>query len=471
MNRSLAKRLRELHDLQRSMSSSPWSHNALELAIATILSVKVSTAEDSPLVWLLLIGPPGSGKTSIVQALKDSGPLVFVDQLTPESFLSGARDPKSNKLAKSLLPRLNGQCLVVKDLTTLLSGHHEKVRKVLGDLQSIYDGEFAKAIGTGFDDPILHHSSRFSIIGCVTPEAWEEHQRYLQRIGSRFLVSLVAPLTDGGRAEGFVKHRRLRHEMAANKEAFRGLALSQIAEAQAFAKSVFLSDADESFLEDCALLIAKGRTPVEWERVGKSYERQLGTPEEPFRAYGQLRTLLRCLTAVNGRPGPTDHERGIVTHVARSSLSLRRAKVVDAVAQAGNLSVEECARRLDWGETASREWLEDLKHVGILASIQAPKDGSGRPGTVYYAAPRFAHIIQCRTKEEFPRKTAEEGGVGEGSGNRQEPDPTSTSLAGAAEIRGNSFTLDGQIEWPREGDLTPALLSELEEEEFADAGR
>jgi hypothetical protein len=76
--------------------------------------------------------------------------VVFLDTLTAESFMSGAVS-KQGAEATKLLPQLHEKCLVVKDLTALFSMKHDLVRKILGDLQSIYDGEYSKAIGTGFD--------------------------------------------------------------------------------------------------------------------------------------------------------------------------------------------------------------------------------------------------------------------------------------------------------------------------------
>src|SRR5262249_8058253 len=120
-----------------------------------------------------------------------------------EAFLSGAVSKHGVQAAK-LLPQLNRKCLIVKDLTTLFSLKHETVKKILGDLQSIYEGEFSKGYGTGFSgSAVLEAESYFGFIGCVTPGALASHQKYLADIGTRFLMYQRPPMTDADRAKGF----------------------------------------------------------------------------------------------------------------------------------------------------------------------------------------------------------------------------------------------------------------------------
>src|SRR5206468_8296139 len=85
------------------------------------------------------------------------------------------------------------RCLVIKDLTTLFSQREDKVRAVLGDFQSIYDGEYTKWTGTLGG---LNYTTRFSLVACITPATLTKHHRYLSEIGPRFLFYLVPTLTE-----------------------------------------------------------------------------------------------------------------------------------------------------------------------------------------------------------------------------------------------------------------------------------
>jgi len=205
----------DLHALLDNYVSAPSRHDDLDVALATVYAVKLGLLDGRSPLWLLFVDPPSSGKTDIVGTLRpDKEHVVFLDTLTAEAFLSGAVSKQGTRAAK-LLPLLNHKCLVVKDLTTLFSLKHETVKKILGDLQSIYDGEFRKGYGTGFDgSAIIEAQSYFGFLGCVTPGALAGHQKYLANIGTRFLIYQRPPLTPADRARGYELQQRpgrLRH--------------------------------------------------------------------------------------------------------------------------------------------------------------------------------------------------------------------------------------------------------------------
>src|SRR4030095_10220020 len=206
---SLASRLGDLHTLLDSYVSAPTRHDDLDIVLAAVYAVHLGLQDGRPPFWVLFVDPPASGKTAIVMSVRpatDRG--VFLDAPTQESVTSAAVSKKGAKATKPL-PLLHHKCLVVKDLTTLFSMKHDLVRKILGDLQSIYDGEYSKAIGTGFDGKaIIESQSYFGFVGCITPAALQGHQRYLANIGTRFLIYQRPPMTPADRAKGYTLQAR-----------------------------------------------------------------------------------------------------------------------------------------------------------------------------------------------------------------------------------------------------------------------
>ena len=130
--------------------------------------------------------------------LKGHESVYFVDNVTENSFLSGYVE-KGKGLEKQFLDELNGKTWVVKELTALLSMHDDKVRKVLGDLTAIYDGEYSKQTGTR---GLLQSKSQFSMVACITPKCIRDHQRYMDQIGPRFLFIRIPSLTDDEKNAG-----------------------------------------------------------------------------------------------------------------------------------------------------------------------------------------------------------------------------------------------------------------------------
>ena len=192
---SLPTRLHQIHQLMGELTSSPASHDIIELAMATVTSLAISQEDGTPLVWLIVVGPPGSDKTQTVLSLQGCENTEFLDTLTPASFVTGYINDKTGEKAQDLLPLLNGRCLIIKDLTTLFSMRAEKVQQILGDLQSIYDGSYSKATGTV---GVIRHDSCFVILACITPEALKKHQHYMSAVGGRFLLYQIPDLTEAG---------------------------------------------------------------------------------------------------------------------------------------------------------------------------------------------------------------------------------------------------------------------------------
>src|SRR5262245_38436482 len=139
-----AERLAQIHAFQQELTSSPYSHDLIELALAVATSLSVSRQDETALVWLLVAGAPSSDKTQTIMLLRELPYAYYLDTLTENSFVSGYLDPKTGIPAQDLLRELDGRCLLIKDLTTRFSLREDKVKKILGDLQSIYDGEYTK---------------------------------------------------------------------------------------------------------------------------------------------------------------------------------------------------------------------------------------------------------------------------------------------------------------------------------------
>jgi hypothetical protein len=147
-SRQMAERLLRIHALQEELTSSPYSHDIIELALATATSLPVLEQDESGLVWMLIVGLPSSDKTQTVLQFQGAPHTFYLDSLTENSFASGYVTSEGRATSKDLLPELDGKCFIIKDLTTLFSMREEKVRQIFGDLQSICDGEYAKATGT-----------------------------------------------------------------------------------------------------------------------------------------------------------------------------------------------------------------------------------------------------------------------------------------------------------------------------------
>ncbi|MFC1710408.1 hypothetical protein ACFL0F_01985, partial [Patescibacteria group bacterium] len=168
--------------------------------IKTALAISISSKLNlSSSLWLMIVGVPSSAKTDLVNFLKSFRLTYFIDTLTQNPFASGFKGAKGVK-TYDLLPELNGKCFIVKDYTTIFSLNDETVKKLLGELVSIYDGEFRKFSPTR---GLKKYTTNFSHIGCITPSALNRHAKYMNIIGPRFMFYRIPKLNDKNSKKGF----------------------------------------------------------------------------------------------------------------------------------------------------------------------------------------------------------------------------------------------------------------------------
>jgi len=132
-------------------------------------------------VWLLFVGPPGCGKTLPMMAVKYAPQVYMSSAFRPSALISGWGHKGGEDM--SLIPKLHGKILLVKDMSSLLSQHKEVVAEVLGLLRDAYDGSCSRPFGTGVS---RDYTSRFGFIGATTPDI-DAYWSLNVRLGERFL--------------------------------------------------------------------------------------------------------------------------------------------------------------------------------------------------------------------------------------------------------------------------------------------
>ena len=117
-------------------------YDLVDIALAVVIANRM---EADPL-WALIVAPPSSGKTEIIRSLSDVRDVVPLSSLTPQTFASGF---ERKGVETSLLPKITGKIIVMKDFTTILTMYRDKRAEILAQLREIYDGQFSKEWGNG----------------------------------------------------------------------------------------------------------------------------------------------------------------------------------------------------------------------------------------------------------------------------------------------------------------------------------
>jgi len=151
--------------------------DVFRLMLAAVAGHRVR--DDSP--WLLIVGPPSSVKTELLRMLSRTAGTVRLSSLTARTFASGLDTPGGEP---SLLNRLTGEILVLKDFTTVLELAHDERQGVLAQLREIHDGQYDKYWGTG---KALHWEGHVGFLAGVTPVI-DQHHAVMGLLGPRFLL-------------------------------------------------------------------------------------------------------------------------------------------------------------------------------------------------------------------------------------------------------------------------------------------
>lgn len=132
-------------------------------------------------LWLFIVAPPGATKTEVLMSLSGGARIETLSTLTPHTLISGAANGGGPD--PSLIPKLDGKILVVKDFTAVLGLPYAERDQIFSILRDAYDGECAKPFGNGI---CRRYVSKFGFLAAVTPmiEMFTEDHAAL---GERFL--------------------------------------------------------------------------------------------------------------------------------------------------------------------------------------------------------------------------------------------------------------------------------------------
>lgn len=345
--------------------------------LEVILAAVVANQLGGDPLWLLIVNPPSSAKTEILRALSRLPATHLLSNFTANTLLSG----KTGKRDASLLPRLSGKILVVKDFTTVLTMHRDARAEIFAQLREVYDGAYSKAYGTGEQKS---WEGRVGFLAGVT-EVIDSQQAVHGALGERFL--LYRPQTEERQdiARRALRNAgtesRMRKELGEAMEGFM-LSLGDIKQ-----RAASIPEEAENHIVILADLVAKGRAVV--PRDG--YERTIDyipQPETPARLAKQLAQFGKALAIIRGRVEVGSDELEVLRKIALDTMNRNRVGVVRALRKKWALFVETKDVMIETRVPAKRclELLEDLWVLGMAERDQGGEEDfeTGRKGRKPY---------------------------------------------------------------------------------------
>lgn len=320
-------------------------------------------------VWLFLVAPPGSGKTTMnIMAAAGLPQVRMIGDLTPQTFLSGmhgAVDPGileqlgGKQVQKNKVKVVSGDALfLLKDFTTVLSMRPDKKAEILAQFREIYDGQFTKSFGTGITK---QWNGKVTILAAVTP-ILDRYYGIFSTLGERFIqVRWHRPT----KKAGIIARKQQGKEKQINKRLQKGvqrLFLDSKVNGD-WSTPPKLSKSRVERIASLAEIIAIGRTHVYRDRYSREID-YVPEPEANTRITKELSALALGIASLDQRESVSESELQDVFRVGLDSLPPDRRKII--VSALNGKEVEDEKRLKLWRSA------EELVALGILENTNKP---------------------------------------------------------------------------------------------------
>lgn len=310
-------------------------------------------------VWLLFIGPPGCGKTLPMMAVRFAPYVHMTSAFRPTALISGYGMKGGEDM--SLIPKLHGKVLLVKDMSSLLSQHKEVVAEVLGLLRDAYDGSCSRPFGTGVERT---YTSRFGFIGATTPII-DAHWSLNQQLGERFLRyrCRATPAQIYEKIDCALATLKDEDEVDLELENICLAYLKHLIEREPSNGQLRLADVKE--IGRLAQLGAILRTVVARSAYGQEV---LVLPEweEATRYAKQLAKVAMSLAFIRGKDSNDEEEMEDLKALVRDSMDARIEHICAAIYKEPGLEASEVAARIGLPTWTARTCLDNLAVTRVM---------------------------------------------------------------------------------------------------------
>ena len=355
----------EAHAVFRRWLGDDYDLDALDVVMAAAAAERL----DGDPLWLLLVSGSGNAKTETVVTLSGVGARVVSTISSPGALLSATPKREKAQDATGGLLREVGErgVLVIKDVTSILTANRDLRGEVLGALREVYDGRWARYVGTDGGRTLVW-TGRLVVVGAVTT-AWDRAHSVIASMGDRFVLVRMDSTTGrhaaGRRAIGNTGHEeRMRAELS---EAVAGVVNAMRMTA------VELTDDETDALLAAADLVTLARTGVEFDFRGDVIDAH--APEMPTRFAKQLAQVVRGAVAIGvDRP---DALR-LAIRCARDSMPPLRLAIIDDVAANPDSTTGDVRRRLGMPRTTVDRQLQALNMLGVLKVDELEEEWGSR---------------------------------------------------------------------------------------------
>lgn len=328
----------------------------IRIIMATVIGNRLGLS-DKP-IWLLLLAGSSSGKTMAMSIIDKCGNWICpIDTLTTNTFASGLK--RDNEV--SLLHKANNGVLVFKDFTTITSMNEEGLREIMGQLRSIYDGEFTKRTGNDAD---VVWKGKIGIIAGGTIASQRKMRQFSEQ-GERF-INYIINVADAKE----ITRRALQNQkhLKAKSEEIAEIVGSFINDKISHANKEDLQIPEEiqEAMIDVADFATRARSPVTMSKKDPTMVEFIGDREMPPRMAMMLSNLALALMVISDEKELGELNAKILYKTALDSIPVERRLVLSVLAKYDSATTKAIAQYLNLPTMTVRAWCNQINALKLV---------------------------------------------------------------------------------------------------------
>lgn len=369
----------------------------IRLTVAVILGNQMP---DRRPIWLMLVAPPSSGKTTTLNALqglvittKEGNkiqPVHDISDLTENSFASGM---VRNDSETSLLKKIPfGGVMSFKDFTSVLSKQQQSKIAIMAQLREIYDGSYVKRTGNGND---VRWVGKIGAIAGVT-QAVYQHLSTMSVMGDRFMLYQIPQPNRKEMLKFKIEQERknetendmmpIARDMMHN---YMQRAFDNMRETK-----VHIPSADEDEIIEVADFCTMVRSGI----ITDDYSGEIKfvpEPEMPARMFDQMMALASALIFMRQLDGEESdrmkkEDYSLIYKIAYDSIPITRRIALNYLATyKGGVTTAALAAKINYPTKVVAQWLEQLNALGVVKRIV-----TGGRGNTWQLKPEYSSLMQ-----------------------------------------------------------------------------
>lgn len=354
-------------------------HQPWKDTFACMLATVISTELPDEQIWLRVIGPGSSGKTTLANCIATASEYTIMRSMFTgfhSGFVGGG---KTKWKDSSLIPKINGKTFIVKDGDTLLTTPNRD--RVLAELRDLYDGNTSSEYRNR--KSVEYNDIRTTMLLCGTADLRSLNRSYL---GDRFLdIEILGDENTDPyikRAASNAYSNLAKHFSSKNGEdndihsddklrQLKRLTYGFILHLKENLHGSFptMSEKTSQKLQAIGQFVSYMRARSKREKDELSYRPRT---ELATRLIGQLIKLAVCLSIVMGKRKIDDEIIRIVRKVAFDTASGFPLEFTQLLSKYKELSQSQIAITLGLASTTTNRVLQDMHEFNIIKRTEKP---------------------------------------------------------------------------------------------------